>query len=335
MERGAKSWLTRKPGLGYSQREDEWGPSATDHGSISLPRPPSNKDEQSMNLDEAVVLRTFASEAVASIAAARLGSEGIEAHIQKDDCGGAYPSLQVSGGVRLLVKPEDLADAEKILDGMDVEGFGEVEEEEQPEERRRTQSSSTLWVGLFLVGLFLLGVLAGNFLSLELTDQSTYTGVVKSERYADGKASVFNHYVNGKLTRVEEDRNHDGKPDGWHEYVADKLVSSRFDNNFDGKPDTWVTYKDRFNYVEKRDTDFDGKPDATVSWVNGLCQRVDWHPHDSANIDRRQYYEHGVLKEELVDTDGDGIFDQKITYDQYERPIAQDKCWIPNYSDRH
>ena len=50
-----------------------------------------------MNFDEAVVVRTYASEAEASIAASRLGSEGIGAHIQKDDCGGAYPALQMSG----------------------------------------------------------------------------------------------------------------------------------------------------------------------------------------------------------------------------------------------
>ncbi len=282
-----------------------------------------------MNPDEAVVLRAYASEAVASIAASRLGSEGIEVHIQKDDCGGAYPSLQMSGGVRLLVNPDDLADAEKILNGMDTEDSGEVEKDEQPEDRGRTQSSPIL-----LVGLFLLGLSAGYFLSPELTDRSTYTGVVKHERYADGKAAVFEYYVNGKLVRIEEDRNHDGKPDAWFEYVAGKLVSSKYDNNFDGKPDDWLTYKDRFNVVEKVDTDFDGTPDYTVFWVNGLRQRADWHPHDSANIDRREFYEHGVLKEKLVDTDGDGIFDQKITYDPYERPIAKDKCWIPNYSDR-
>ncbi|MBI5249080.1 MAG: DUF2007 domain-containing protein [Desulfomonile tiedjei] len=97
-----------------------------------------------MNLDEAVILRTYASETFASIAAARLGSGGIEAHIQKDDCGGAYPSLQISGGVRLLVKPEDLEDAQKILNEMEAEGsgvFDQQDQEEQPEDCQRTKSS--------------------------------------------------------------------------------------------------------------------------------------------------------------------------------------------------
>ena len=71
------------------------------------------------------------------------------------------------------------------------------------------------------------------------------------------------------------------------QYVADKLLTGEYDNNFDGKPDVWATYKDRFNFVEKYDTDFDGKPDATNFYVNGLRQKVDWHPNDSAIIVRR------------------------------------------------
>jgi hypothetical protein len=292
-------------------------------------KPAFRQDYEAMNPDETVVLRTYAGETAASIAASRLGAEGIEAHIHKDDCGGAYPSLQMAGGVRLLVKPEDLKDAEKILNEMDAEDSEEVEEEEQPEDRKRTRSNP-----IVLFGLFLLGLAIGYFLSPELTDRSTYTGVIKSERYADGKAAVWTHYVNGQVVRVEEDRNHDGKPDAWFVYVAGKLHTSTYDNNFDGKPDSWITYKDRFTWVEKIDTDFDGKPDATIFYVNGLKQRVDWHPNDSANIERREIYEHDVLKKAYVDTDGDGIFDQEITYDRYERPIAKDKCWIPSYSNR-
>ena len=87
-----------------------------------------------MNLDRAVVLRTYTSEALASVANSRLGFEGIEAYIQKDDCGGAYPSLQISRGVRLLVKPEDMEDAEKILNQMEAEESQKVERVGQQED---------------------------------------------------------------------------------------------------------------------------------------------------------------------------------------------------------
>jgi len=276
-----------------------------------------------MNLDEAAVIRTYASEAVATIAASRLGSEGIEAHIQMDDCGGAYPALQWSRGVRLLVKPEDRENAEAILNRMEAEDAGEIEQQDRQEDRRKTKSYPMLLIGL------LFGFAAGYFLAPELTDRSTYTGVVKRDLNKDGTPGLFYHYVDGQPVRAEEDRNYDGKPDAWYKYVAGKLRTSERDNNFDGRPDVWGTIKDLFNGVEKVDTDFDGKPDATVFTVNGLKHRVDWHPHDSANVERREFYEHGLLKEKLVDTDGDGIFDQRITYDRYERPIETAKCWVP------
>ena len=94
-----------------------------------------------MNLDDAVVLRTYTSEAVASIADSRLRFEGIEAHIQKDDCGGAYPSLQMSRGVRLFVKPEDLEDAERILNELEVEESQKVEKGAEQEDPMTTKSS--------------------------------------------------------------------------------------------------------------------------------------------------------------------------------------------------
>ncbi len=93
-----------------------------------------------MNLDEAVVLRTYANEAIASIAETRLGFEGIETHLQKDDCGGAYPSLQMCRGVRLLVKSEDLHDAEKILNEMEAEDYGKFEQEAEQEDGKTITS---------------------------------------------------------------------------------------------------------------------------------------------------------------------------------------------------
>jgi nitrate reductase NapE component len=85
------------------------------------------RDEQTMNLDRTVVIRTYTSEALAIVDNSRLGFEGIKAYIQKDDCGGAYPSLQISRGVRLLVKPEDMEDAEKILNQMEAEESQKVQ----------------------------------------------------------------------------------------------------------------------------------------------------------------------------------------------------------------
>jgi Putative prokaryotic signal transducing protein len=281
-----------------------------------------------MNPDEAVVVRTYPGDAIASIAASRLGSEGIDAYIRKDDVGGAYPALQMTRGVRLLVKPDDLAAAEKILNEMEAEDLDEVEQNEEPEEQgaEEREGQKREKSGLLLVfGLLLFGLGAWYFLSPELYHRRSYTGVVKRDLNEKGIPGSFGHYVDGQLTRVEEDRNYDGKIDVWYKYVAGKLRTGTFDNDFDGRPDVWVEYKDQFNSVEKVDTDFDGKPDATIFYANGLTLRRDWHPNNSAIIERRQIYKNGVLKEELVDTDRDGNFDLKITYDPFERPIKKTK----------
>ena len=74
-----------------------------------------------MNPDEVVVLNTYSDVSVASIAASRLRFEGIESHIKKDDCGGTYPSLQMARGVQLVVRAEDVEDAENILKQMEVQ----------------------------------------------------------------------------------------------------------------------------------------------------------------------------------------------------------------------
>ena len=80
-----------------------------------------------MNLDDAIVLETFASRIEAEMAAGLLESEGVEAMDKADDAGGAYPMLQFIRGVRLMVYREDEARAREIL--KDMEEPGEPPEE--------------------------------------------------------------------------------------------------------------------------------------------------------------------------------------------------------------
>jgi hypothetical protein len=71
-----------------------------------------------MNLDDAIVLETFASRIEAEMAAGLLESEGIEAMVRADDAGGTYPMLQFVRGVRLMVFKEDEARAREVLAAM-------------------------------------------------------------------------------------------------------------------------------------------------------------------------------------------------------------------------
>jgi Putative prokaryotic signal transducing protein len=44
-----------------------------------------------------------------------LRSNGLRAGISADDAGGTNPELQITGGVRVLVDPEDEADARQLI----------------------------------------------------------------------------------------------------------------------------------------------------------------------------------------------------------------------------
>ncbi len=65
--------------------------------------------------DDLVVLRTFLNHIEADLAESALEAAGIHCAISADDAGGMRPSLWVGGGVRLLVRQEDVARASEIL----------------------------------------------------------------------------------------------------------------------------------------------------------------------------------------------------------------------------
>jgi hypothetical protein len=68
-----------------------------------------------MTQAEPVVVRQFMSTVDAELALGALRAAGIDAMVSADDCGGMRPHLQV-GRVALLVRPEDVEEATRILD---------------------------------------------------------------------------------------------------------------------------------------------------------------------------------------------------------------------------
>jgi putative signal transducing protein len=66
-------------------------------------------------MDDALrVIRTFINNFDAEIARSALEAAGIDAMIRSDDCGGTRPHLWM-GGVELLVRAEDAAEADELL----------------------------------------------------------------------------------------------------------------------------------------------------------------------------------------------------------------------------
>ncbi|MDO8722800.1 MAG: DUF2007 domain-containing protein [Syntrophales bacterium] len=65
--------------------------------------------------DEIVLLKQYPSEMDAIFARTLLDSEGIQAAIFKDDAGGMEPQFQLTRGVSLMVRAQDLERATALI----------------------------------------------------------------------------------------------------------------------------------------------------------------------------------------------------------------------------
>lgn len=262
-----------------------------------------------MDWKKTVTVKTFSNDTQAHMAQMYLESMGIQSYLKKDDAGGAYPQLQLTTGIQLCVDSKDVQNANSILDEMDKEEVSEKIEAEPPKKSRT-------W------SVFVIGLLLGAFLSSiafipYLKDREFAERKVEYDNYSDEKTDMIYYYSRGNLMEIHEDRDYDGQMDIWYYYGSNKINGSESDDNFDGTIDGWSIYKNQNNYQSKLDTDFDGHPDATAFIVSGLAQKIDWHPRNSQIVERREKFHNGVKTEELLDTNKDGKFDIKITYDPF------------------
>ncbi len=65
--------------------------------------------------DKIAMVGRFFSEIEAQIAKSKLEAAGIDAYIFKDDAGGMQPQLQLTRGVRLMVKAELAETARELI----------------------------------------------------------------------------------------------------------------------------------------------------------------------------------------------------------------------------
>ena len=72
------------------------------------------EEQKTFDQDRLVVVRTFLNRIDADLAQGALEAAGIDAMVGADDAEGNQPGLWM-GGVRLLVREEDAADAAEIL----------------------------------------------------------------------------------------------------------------------------------------------------------------------------------------------------------------------------
>ena len=259
-------------------------------------------------------VRTFGNLAEAGFASSLLEAAGIKALLADEQSFsiGYGPTM---GGLRVQVDDADFERAVRVLDeGPDAPVT--TPPEPMPEMGGRIPT------GLFVAGAVALAVLAFAVTQWRIERNRGRSAAANStypvDNDHDGRPDVFYVYEDERLVRMEVDRNHDGRIDEWSFYDAEgRTMRTERDQNFDGKADDWYAYEKGEVVTEKQDTDFNGLVDCVVTFANGIATRVDYAPNESGIVTRREILKDGVLTEEWVDENRDGVFDYKILVDPF------------------
>ena len=140
-------------------------------------------------------------------------------------------------------------------------------------------------------------------------------------------AGIISFAVMNKQTpkdgTYEYDINGDGTADDWQTYKNGSIVKTATDRNSDGKADVWWEYKNGLVALEKADNDFNGTPDVTYYFEDGVVSIAEFRPNEATEITKKQIFQYGVLREEWIDKDLDGKFDERIIFDFLENPVKK------------
>ncbi|VGO17914.1 hypothetical protein PDESU_06516 [Pontiella desulfatans] len=237
-----------------------------------------------MGMDNQVVLTSFVQELDAQMVVMELQAGGIDAVLQKDDCGGMRPFITSERGIEVLVPAADLQRAREILALIPNE---EAEAVALEKPRRRLSK-------IDLTAMLVVGIVVGS---------------IGSWVYVKDKYFV---------REAEIDRNGDGVTDQVWFYGKDGYCTGgHADNNFDGKWDEWHTFVDGAIDLTKTDTDFNGVPDVEWKYLFGVAAQENWRPNGAEVVNKRVFLKHGIPVRELVDSDRNGTFDLETGFDAF------------------
>jgi hypothetical protein len=146
----------------------------------------------------------------------------------------------------------------------------------------------------------------------------------------------------GRLTELTYDRNHNGTIDTWTEMDGRRPLRSRIDLDEDGTIDRWEYYDEKGGLTKvgfsrahngKVDAWAYSAPDGSLARVDvsstqnehaidrrefyerGVMVRVEEDGNRDGRVDRWETYENGSLKTAAMDENGDGVADRRLTYE--------------------
>ena len=131
----------------------------------------------------------------------------------------------------------------------------------------------------------------------------------------DGRTDMRAYLLDGRTVRIEADGNGDGIIDRWEYYRADgELDRLGTSSNSDGVEDTWVFQSGDQMRVDIS-TRRDGIADRHEFHEHGIAVRAEQDTNADGRIDQWQRFDHGKLRELLVDTtQASGRPDRRLVY---------------------
>jgi hypothetical protein len=238
-----------------------------------------------------------------------LQQAGIEGRIDGEHLQGGMGELPAAGNIRVRVSPENVAEARSVISEWEA-----IQPAEWVEPKLATSSHK---LNYFLIGAaFATGILFLLFRSPVSSQGIDYDG--------DGKFEQMFYYRGNVTSKVEIDRNRDGEFDGRWLYDMSGIVESyESDDDFDGVFETSEAFREGIPVLATVDTNGDGQADIRHRYKSGVFAETEFLDPVTGRVKRLNRYALGKLTESELDTDGDGEFDIKTVYDEFEQPIRE------------
>lgn len=99
---------------------------------------------------------------------------------------------------------------------------------------------------------------------------------------------------------------------------------SRYDQDFDRREDYWEVYQKGIPVSYTADNDRNGVVDEWGRFENASQIERNWSFSNDRVADRRAFYRAGRKIREEYDRDRDGVFEQTILFDEFEREVLHD-----------
>ncbi|MEW6469063.1 MAG: DUF2007 domain-containing protein [Bacteroidota bacterium] len=214
--------------------------------------------------------------------------------------------------------------------------------------RSRNPRNFLIYFLLFIAGFaacYLYIALSGNYIPLPATEMNTDNnfdgqvdawfeydseGLLKKGEYDqdyDGKTDMISHFKGGYLTLRQFDSNFDGQFDTKEYYNKEYLRKAVYDVNHDGNDDEVREYFDTltspYTFNEESDCDFDGIYETYSFYKDNYLQRQQTSFRNDSILDRLVLFEKNRKKTVIYDRDRDGVWDDTINYDVFEKEIKR------------